>query len=45
MTPDDITYIENKLGWELSASGIDRANEMLELGMSIDGVVEAFVLL
>ena len=45
ITQEQIDYIEQQLGWELGFVGIERAEQMLELGFTQYEVVEALILL
>ena len=45
LTTKDIIYIESKLGWQLGPYGIKRANQLLNLGATLDEIVEALTLL
>lgn len=45
MSPQDLIYIQQKLGFELTGSGLARADDLMGNGFSPDEVVEAITLL
>lgn len=45
MALSEIKYIEGKLGWMLGDAGEERANQLKQLGATLDEIVEAFTLL
>lgn len=45
LTSTDIAYIETQLGWKLDTCGVDRSNCLLNLGATLDEIIESLMLL